>query len=67
MKNQNGAMQRSGLKGSFPSGTGGSLNKGLASRESMSSDPSGEGMVTSGPNQMPVSHPKQKAGKFTIC
>ena len=65
--NMNGAMKRGGLKGSFPSGNGGSLNKGRASRESMSSSPAGEGMDTTGPNQMPMSTPKKKAGQFTIC
>jgi hypothetical protein len=67
MKNMNGAMQRGGLKGSFPSGNGSSVNKGLASREAMSSSPDGEGMGTKGPNQMPMPTAKKKAGQFTIC
>lgn len=65
--NTNGAMKKGGLKGSFPSGNGGSLNKGLASRESMSSNPDGEGMGTKGPNQMPMPTAKKKVGQFTIC
>ncbi len=67
MKNLNGAMKRGGLKGGFPSGNGGSVNKGLASREPMSSSPDGEGMGTTGPNQMPMSTAKKKVGQFTIC
>ena len=67
MKNQNGAMKRGGLKGSFPSGDGGSLRTGLSSRKSCSSDPATEGMTTSGPNQMPVGTPKKKVGPFTFC
>ena len=65
--NMNGAMKKGGLKGSFPSGNGGSLNKGLASRESMSSNPDAEGMGTKGPNQMPMPTAKKKVGQFTIC
>lgn len=65
--NKNGAMKKGGLKGSFPSGTGGSLNKGLASREAMSSSPAGEGMDTKGKNQMPMPTAKKKVGSFTIC
>lgn len=65
--NRNGAMKKGGLKGSFPSGNGGSLNKGLASREAMSSNPDAEGMGTKGPNQMPMPTAKKKVGQFTIC
>ena len=65
--NNNGAMKRGGLKGSFPSGKGGSLNKGLSSREAMSSSPDAEGMGTKGPNQVPMPTAKKKVGQFTIC
>ena len=67
MDNQNGSMKKSGLKGSFPSGSGGSVASGLASREAMSSDPDAEGMGTQGPNQAPMPTAKKKVGQFTIC
>lgn len=50
--NRNPAMKKGGLKGSFPSGKGGSLSTGLSSRESMSSDTSLTDRV--GPAQMPA-------------
>jgi len=50
--NKNPAMKKGGLKGSFPSGSGGSLNTGLSSRASI---PSGTGDTDrSGPAQMPA-------------
>jgi hypothetical protein len=67
MENRNGAMKRSGLKGNFPSGKGGSVSTGLSSRESMDSNPDAEGMGTKGPNQHPMPTAKKKVGKFTIC
>ena len=68
MKNRNGAMKRGGgLKGSFPSGGGGSLQTGLSSRAVCSPSPADCGMVTQGPNQMPSPMPKTKVGQFTIC
>jgi hypothetical protein len=65
--NRNPGMKKSGLKGSFPSGGGGSLQTGLSSRKAMSSNPNAEGMGTSGPNQMPMPTAKKKVGQFTIC
>lgn len=49
---KNPAMKKSGLKGSFPSSGGGSLQTGLSSRKSMSS--STEMTDRQGPNQMPA-------------
>lgn len=50
--NRNPAMKKKGLKGSFPSGSGGSLNTGLSSRMAMDS---GTSMTDrSGPAQMPA-------------
>jgi hypothetical protein len=62
MKNYNPAMKKSGLKGSFPKGSGGSLSTGLSSREALSADPESLGMGNSGPNQTPIRHPEHKAG-----
>lgn len=67
MDNQNPAMKKGGLKGGFPSGSGGSLNTGLSSREAMSSDPGGEGMDTKGEAQLPMPTAKKKVGQFEIC
>ena len=50
--NKNGAMKKGGLKGSFPSSNGGSLNTGLSSREACSS--STKETDRKGPNQMPA-------------
>lgn len=63
----NAAMNKSGLKGGFPSGSGGSVKTGLSSREAMSSNPDAEGMGTKGPNQVPMPTAKKKVGPFTIC
>jgi hypothetical protein len=53
MNNQNGAMKRGGgLKGSFPSGSGGSLRTGLSSRRTCSS--STAETDRQGANQMPA-------------
>lgn len=52
MKNRNAAMKKSGLKGSFPSGSGGSLSTGLSSRMSMPSDTSETDRR--GPGQVPA-------------
>jgi len=50
--NKNPSMKKGGLKGSFPSGNGGSLSTGLSSRESMDS---GTGMTDRrGPQQLPA-------------
>jgi hypothetical protein len=50
--NRNPQMKKKGLKGSFPSGSGGSLNTGLSSRMAMGSETS----MTDrrGPAQMPA-------------
>jgi hypothetical protein len=64
---RNPQMKKGGLKGSFPSGGGGSVQTGLSSRQAMSSSPAGEGMDTQGPNQLPMPTAKKKVGKFTIC
>ena len=50
--NRNGAMKKSGLKGSFPKMGGGSLQTGLSGRQAIGSDTS----MTDrrGPNQMPA-------------
>lgn len=50
--NKNPAMKKGGLKGSFPSGSGGSLSTGLSSRMAMGSDTSMTDRV--GPAQMPA-------------
>lgn len=64
----NKAMNKSGLKGHFPEGGGGSLKTGLATRESIDSNPDSEGMCTKGPNQLPMPMPKTKAkGPFTFA
>lgn len=50
--NRNKAMKKKGLKGSFPSGSGGSLSTGLSSRASL-----GDGIketARQGKNQMPA-------------
>ena len=65
--NYNGAMKKGGLKGSVPSGKGGSVSTGLSSRVSMDSNPDSEGMGTKGPNQLPMPTAKKKVGPFTIC
>ena len=67
MNNQNGAMKKGGLKGSFPKGGGGSVSTGLSSRTAMDSNPDSEGMGTKGPNQHPMPTAKKKVGPFTIC
>ena len=65
---KNNPNKKGGLKGSFPSGGGGSVKTGLSSREAFSSDSAAEGMVTKGPNQMPHPMPKSKVrGKFEFC
>lgn len=66
--NRNGAMKKSGLKGHFPKGSGGTTNNGLSFRESMDSNPDSEGMGTQGKNQMPMPTKKKKVGGgFEIC
>lgn len=50
--NKNPAMKKKGLKGSFPSGGGGSLQTGLSSRKACSS--STKMTDRQGPNQMPA-------------
>lgn len=46
----------------FPKGGGGSVNKGLANRETGAGSPNDHGMNTQGPNQVPRPHPKGKVG-----
>jgi hypothetical protein len=69
MENRNPAMKKGGLKGGFPSGSGGSVQNGLSSRESMGKDPEAVGMGnTNGPNQLPNGPDKSKAkGPFSFA